>query len=122
GMMGQPEGGFPKGLQKIVLKDIEPITVRPGELLPPVDLEKERAYLETKYEREFDDTEVLSYVMYPKVFEDYLDKIKKEGDFWRMNSHVFFYGMREGEIAEVHIDEGKIMIVKLLEIGNVDDE
>src|SRR5699024_7910011 len=35
GMMGQPVGGFPKDLQKIVLKDKEPIRNRPGELLPP---------------------------------------------------------------------------------------
>ena len=72
--------------------------------------------------REFDDTEVMSYVMYPKVYEDYLEKLKKQGDFSRMNSHVFFYGMKEGETAEVHIDEGKILIITLLEIGKVDKE
>mgnify|MGYP000485810648 CR=1 FL=1 len=37
GMMGQPEGGFPEDLQKIVLKDKEPLTCRPGELLPDED-------------------------------------------------------------------------------------
>ncbi len=122
GMMGQPEGGFPKELQSIILKDKKPIKVRPGELLPAEDLDKTKVYLETKYKREFADTEVMSYLMYPKVFEDYLDKIKKDGDFTRMNSHVFFYGMKVGETAEVHIDEGKILIIRLLEIGNVDNE
>ena len=122
GMMGQPEGGFPKDLQSLVLKDKKPITVRPGELLPPENFDEKREYLETKYKREFDDTEVMSYVMYPKVYEDYLEKLKKQGDFSRMNSHVFFYGMKEGETAEVHIDEGKILIITLLEIGKVDKE
>ena len=34
GALGQPEGGFPEKLQRIVLKGQEPITVRPGSLLP----------------------------------------------------------------------------------------
>lgn len=122
GMMGQPEGGFPEDLQKLVLKDKEPITCRPGELLPPEDFGATREYLESKYKREFNDKEVMSYIMYPKVFEEYLEKINSTGNLSRMNSHVFFHGLREGETAEVHLDEGKILIVKLLEIGNVDDE
>ena len=32
--MGQPAWGFPEELQKVVLKGEEPITCRPGELLP----------------------------------------------------------------------------------------
>jgi len=115
-------GGFPKELQKLVLKGKDPIIVRPGELLPPEDLEKARDYLERKYEREFSMEEILSYIMYPKVFEDYLKDIKENGDNSRMNSHVFFHGLRLGETAEVHIDEGKILVISLLEIGEVDKE
>lgn len=122
GMMGQPVGGFPKELQKLVLKGKDPIIVRPGELLPPEDFEKARDYLERKYEREFSMEEILSYIMYPKVFEDYLKDIKENGDNSRMNSHVFFHGLRLGETAEVHIDEGKILVISLLEIGEVDKE
>ena len=36
-------GGFPPALQKKVLKGAAPLTVRPGALLPPVDLDAERA-------------------------------------------------------------------------------
>lgn len=122
GMMGQPEGGFPEDLQKLVLKGKEPITVRPGELLPDEDFAKHKKELEEKYSREFEDIEVLSYILYPKVFEDYLQAIKNKGNFSRMNSQVFFYGLKEGETAEVQIAEGKILIVKLLEMGNVDSE
>jgi len=49
GMMGQPEWGFPERLQKLVLKDVEPIMVRPGELLPNEDFEKIEKYLKEKY-------------------------------------------------------------------------
>lgn len=122
GMMGQPEGGFPKDLQKLILKDKEAITVRPGELLEAEDFSGRKKELEEKYQREFNDQEVLSYIMYPKVFEDYLKNLETHGNLSRMNSHIFFHGLKEGETAEVHLDEGKILIVKLLELGNVDDE
>lgn len=76
GMMGQPEGGFPKELQKIVLKDIEPITVRPGTLLPDVDFEDIKHHLREKFDMKgFSDFEMeqkaVSYALYPKVYEDY---------------------------------------------------
>lgn len=122
GMMGQPLGGFPERLQKLVLKDKKPITCRPGELLPPEDFGKAEQYLKDKYGREFDDKEVLSYILYPKVFEDYLKSYEEQGDLSRISSHIFFHGLREGETAEVHIAEGKILIIKLLEIGRVDNE
>ncbi|MBQ2619181.1 MAG: pyruvate carboxylase, partial [Oscillospiraceae bacterium] len=76
GMMGQPEGGFPKELQKIVLKDIEPITVRPGTLLPDVDFEDIKKHLREKFDMEgfspFEmEQKAVSYALYPKVYEDY---------------------------------------------------
>ncbi len=40
GDLGQPPGGWPKALQAKVLKGEKPITVRPGSLLPPADLER----------------------------------------------------------------------------------
>ena len=49
GMMGQPVGGFPQELQKLVLKGIKPITCRPGELLKTVDFEEISRYLEQKH-------------------------------------------------------------------------
>ena len=43
GDLGQPPGGWPEAIQRRVLKGETPITVRPGSLLPPADLEAERA-------------------------------------------------------------------------------
>ncbi|OZV10874.1 pyruvate carboxylase [Tissierella sp. P1] len=121
GMMGQPMGGFPERLQKLVLKGEEPITCRPGELLPPEDFEKIEEYLNEKYNIIPQRKDLLSYSLYPKVFEDYLRYVEEHGDFSRMGSDIFFYGLREGETGEVEVEEGKILVIKLLEIGRLDD-
>jgi len=122
GMMGQPVGGFPEDLQSVVLKDKKPITCRPGELLEPVDFEAIKKVLNEKYNIKPSTRDILSYALYPKVFEDYLAFKKLYGDLSRMNSPVFFDGITEGEVCEVEISEGKIFIVKLVSIGKIDKE
>jgi len=122
GMMGQPEGGFPKGLQKIVLKGILPITCRPGELLPSEDFEKDEKYLKEKYGREASRKQALSYALYPKVYEDYLKFKAEYGDLSRMGSDIFFHGLYDGETCEIEIADGKILITKLLNVGKLDSE
>lgn len=122
GMMGQPMGGFPEKLQKLVLRGEEPITCRPGELLPPEDFGKIEKYLSEKYNMIPERKDLLSYSLYPKVYEDYLKYLKEYGDFSRMSSDIFFYGLKEGETGEVEVEEGKILVIKLLEIGRLDNE
>ncbi|MDD3364527.1 MAG: pyruvate carboxylase [Syntrophomonas sp.] len=122
GMMGQPVGGFPKKLQKVVLKGKKPITCRPGELLEPADFDLINKLLEQKYNIKPSMKDVLSYALYPKVFEEYLEFKKEYGDLSRMNSPVFFDGIRQGETCEVEVEEGKIFIIKLVNIGKVDQE
>lgn len=122
GMMGQPMGGFPEKLQKLVLKGEKPIDKRPGEILPPEDFEKINEYLSKKYKREFSNEEQLSYALYPDVYEDYLKYLKDNGNFTCIGSDVFFHGLREGETCEIDIAEGKTLIIQLLEIGKVDSE
>ena len=122
GMMGQPEGGFPEELQKIVLKGEEPITCRPGELLPPEDFDFIADGLRKYFEIEPTKKDLLSYALYPDVFQAYLKYVKENGDLSRMGSDIFFHGLAEGETAEIEIQEGKTMIVKLLEISKLDNE
>jgi len=122
GMMGQPEGGFPKALQGIVLKGEEPITVRPGELLPPEDFDKIEAYLKEKYRFNPCKKDILSYALYPDVFEAFIKSVLEYGDVSRMGSDVFFHGLAEGETSEIEVAEGKTMIVQLIEIGKLDVE
>ena len=121
GMMGQPEGGFPEKLQKLVLKDKQPITCRPGELLPPEDFDAIKKHLEERFQMQATEQDLLSYALYPKVFEDYLTTQKKEGSLRYMGSDVFFHGIEEGETCEIQIADGKVLIVKLLEIKAVDE-
>jgi len=121
GMMGQPEGGFPEELQKLVLKDKQPITCRPGELLPDEDFEAIRTYLRDKYDYEPTEQDICSYCMYPKVYEDYL-KEKENGDYRYMASHLFFHSLLEGETADVKHSTGKRTVVKLIEIRPVNTE
>ncbi len=120
--MGQPEGGFPERLQKLVLNGKTPITCRPGELLPPEDFDAIKKQLREDLELEGTDREAISYAIYPKVFEDYVKTLKKDGSFSYMGSDIFFHGLEEGETCEVKLEEGKIMMVKLHEVRPVDSE
>lgn len=122
GMIGQPLGGFPKELQKLVLKDKKPISCRPGELLPPEDFKADKKHLVETLGLEGTPQEVISYAIYPKVFEDYISGKRRDGDFRYMGSDIFFHGLREGETSEIKLEEGKILIVKLIEVRGVDSE
>ena len=122
GMMGQPEGGFPQDIQKVVLKGKKAITCRPGELLPPEDFEGIRKKLQEELGLEGTDREVISYAIYPKVFEDYVKSIRKEGSFRYMGSDIFFHSLAEGETCEVKLGEGRVLIVRLQEVRAVDND
>lgn len=122
GMMDQPERGFPKDLQKLVLKDIEPITVRPGELLPPEDLEGYGNYLKKNTVLSRQERDKVSYALYPDVFESYIKYFMENGDVSRMGSDVFFHGLAEGETSEIEVAEGRVLIVEYIQMGKLDGE
>ncbi len=117
GYIGQPYGGFPEELQKIILKEREAITVRPGELLEDVDFDELRDQLNDKLGRPVTSHEVLSYALYPKVFDEYSQINSQFGDVSVIDTPEFLYGMRLGEEIEVEIEKGKTLIVKLVSIG-----
>ena len=126
GMMGQPYGGFPKELQKIVLKDIKPLTDRPGKSLPPVDFNAIKKQLIEKYNygdksEEVMNQKAISYALYPKVYEDYCEHFQMYNDVTRLESHVYFYGLRKGEETYLNIGEGKQLLIKYLEEGEADE-
>lgn len=119
GMMGQPEGGFPEMLQRIVLKDQAPITCRPGELLPDEDFDKIAEMLKNDYKIDATKSDAISYALYPKVYSEYLDYVDEKGNLSEMGSDVYFHGLTEGETCEVEVAEGVTYIIKLLEIGRL---
>lgn len=117
GYLGQPHGGFPEALQQVVLKDREAITVRPGELLEPIQFEQLEAVLEEKLNRPVSKKDVLAYALYPKVFEEYAKTEESFGNISVLDTPTFLYGLKLGEIIEVEIEKGKTLIIKLVSIG-----
>jgi pyruvate carboxylase len=114
GAMGFPEGGFPKAIQKLILRDREPFTQRPGETLPPVDFEAARNTLKDKIKRDPSKREVLSSVLYPKVFDDFMNHQSRYSDTSIFPTPVFFYGLNSGEEVSIDIESGKTLIIKYL--------
>lgn len=117
GFLGQPTGGFPKELQEVILKGKTPITVRPGELLEPVDFEALKAELAKEMERPPTTQDILAYALYPKVFLDYVKTKERFGDVSNLDTPTFLFGMRLGEEIEVEIEKGKTLIVKFISLG-----
>ena len=117
GYIGQPHGGFPEQLQKVILKEREPITVRPGELLEPADFDAIRETLFERLQRPVTSHEVLAYALYPKVFEEYSTMNQTFGDVSVLDTLTFLYGMRLSEEIEVEIEKGKTLMIKLVSIG-----
>ena len=122
GDLGQPPGGWPEGIQRKVLKGETPITVRPGSLLAPADLDAERATAAERCGRPLVDEELASYLMYPKVFEAFFAARENYGPVSTLPTPVYFYGMTVGQEISVEIEHGKSLVLRLLAIGEVDDE
>ncbi|KAF1304717.1 MULTISPECIES: pyruvate carboxylase [Enterococcus] len=122
GELGQPVGGFPKKLQKAILKGRPAFQERPGALAAPVNFEKVKAELTEKINYEPNQREVLSYLMYPQVFLDYQKANEQFADVTVLDTPTFFQGMRLGETINVEIEKGKILIIRLDEIGEPDIE
>lgn len=121
GVLGQPEGGLPKDLQKIILKDKEPFTDRPNKHLEPVDIDKELQEAREKFGDDVELHDFLSYKLYPKVFEDFVKFFREYGDVSVIPTELFLYGMKMGQDATVEIDKGKTLLIRLLSISDVNE-
>ena len=123
GMVGRPDGGFPDDISKIVLKDQKPIEGRAGELLEPADFDKMGQELMEKFN--FDHVNIrniLSYALYPKVYDDYCTHLQHYNDVSRLDSHVYFYGLKKGEETVLRIGEGKAIIIKYIDMTEPNEE
>ncbi|MBA3829423.1 MAG: pyruvate carboxylase [Taibaiella sp.] len=121
GEIGQPEGGFPEKLQRIVLKDKKPFTERANLHMPPVDFDKELDEFKEKYGQDLTLLDFLSYKFYPKVYEDGLKFWREYGDVSVVPTPIFLYGIKMGEDTTIEIAKGKTLLIRLLSIGPVDD-
>src|SRR5690606_4179596 len=122
GDLGQPPGGWPEALQKKVLKGEEPITVRPGSLLPPMDLEASRKELEEKLGRAVNDFEFASWLMYPKVFTEFAAAQETYGPVSTLPTAFYFYGMEQHDEVFVEIERGKMLVIHCLAMSEPDEK
>ncbi len=122
GMLGQPYGGFPERLRQIVLKGESYICAKPGKLLGDYNFESIKLDLRTRFDRNISDEDIISYALYPKVFEDYLRFTDEFGDPSNFDTRSFFYPMKLEEEIEIDIEEGKTLIIKYLGISKTDDK
>jgi pyruvate carboxylase len=111
GELGQPAGGWPRALQKKALKGEQPYTAVPGSLLPPSDIDTERKAIEDKLERRVSDFELASYLMYPKVFTDYVRAAETYGPVSVLPTPAYFYGIAAGEELQPEIEKGKSLVI-----------
>ena len=123
GGLGQPKGGWPKAVQKVVLGDRKAYKGRPGARAEKVDLEATREEVKAITKRvECCDDDLYAYLMYPQVFKDLVKYINEYGHARVLPTPAFFYGLKPGEEISVEIQEGKILIIKLIYVSEPDKE
>jgi pyruvate carboxylase len=118
GRMGQPPGGFPPQVVKRILRGQKPLDKRPGALLAPADFKATSEELEKTIGRAPTKQELLSYLVYPKVFTEYVAHVDAYADVSVLPTDVFFYGQEPGQEVAVEIERGKTLIVKFLTVGD----
>ena len=122
GNLGQPTGGWPKDIQKVILGGRKPLKGRPGASAPKIDLAKESVKIKKKYGNKTTDDDLFSFLMYPKVYDDFRDFRNKYGDVSVLPTTAYFHGLKPGEEISIDIEEGKTLFIKLLHVGDPDDK
>ncbi|MBP9849697.1 MAG: pyruvate carboxylase, partial [Flavobacterium sp.] len=122
GDLGQPYGGFPPALQKLILKNEKPYTEKPNAHLQPVDFDSELKKLHEKFDDKLTIEDLLSYIMFPKVFEDFYTFRKYFGRVEKLPTPSFYYPMKPNEEIIVNLDSGKNIIVKFRYMGEPNEE
>lgn len=121
GRLGIPYQGFPEELQKKILKGKAPLTVRPGAVLPATDFEAVRKELAAQGAPTSDE-DVSAYCLYPAVYMDWVKFKNQFGDVSVLDTPTFFFGMTPGEEVQVQIQEGKMLIFKLIYISEPNED
>ena len=122
GNLGQPKGGWPKAVQKVILGKQKPMRGRPGASAPKVDLKKESQSLKKKLGSRYTDDDLFSSLMYPQVYNEFQDFKKKYGDVSVLPTTAYFHGLEPGEEISIRIEEGKTLFIKLLHVGDPDEK
>ncbi|KIY52892.1 pyruvate carboxylase [Fistulina hepatica ATCC 64428] len=119
GYLGQPVGGFPEPLRTRVIRNKPRIDGRPGATMEPLNFKQIKAELRSKFGKHITDADVTSYVMYPKVFEEYQGFIQKYGDLSVVPTRYFLGRPDVGEEMQISIEKGKTLIIRLMAVGPI---
>ena len=117
GALGTPAGGWPKQLQRIILRGRPYKRGRPGANLKPIDFTEAQQALEKKIGRQVRPQELLSYLLYPEVFLKHAAFTRAYSDVSVLPTKAFFYGLHPGEEISVEIEAGKSLVIKFLTVG-----
>jgi pyruvate carboxylase len=117
GRMGQPPGGFPPAVVKRIVRSGDVVTGRPGETLPPADFAAATKRVAEIVGRTPSPREVLSWLLYPRVFQDFAQHRAKHGDVSVLPTPAFLEGPKPGEELAVDIEPGKTLVIRLLTVG-----
>ncbi len=119
GGLGEPMGGWPPALLKAVLGT----TKQPKRAkIAPVKLADVRAELAGKLKHEPSDDDTFSHLMYPQVFADFAKFQREFSDVSCVPTPAFFYGLKPGEEVSIEIDAGKVLFIKLINVGTPDKD
>lgn len=121
GDLGQIEGGFPKEIQKIILKDEKPYTERPNAHLDQIDFNTEMAAFRSRFSGDLGIRDFLAYRLYPKVYEEYFAFQEMYGAVANLPSKAFFYGLQPNEEIIVTLSPGKNVLIKYLNMTEPDE-
>jgi len=141
GGLGWPEGGWPVGVWRAVLgekkfkaaqtkyraalaaekkraakKSSKPTVINQAELT------KLRDALASKLHRNITDDEFYSHLMYPQVFADFSKHQREYGKVSVLPTPAFFYGLQPKEEISVEIEEGKVLIIRLINVSEPDKD
>jgi len=141
GGLGWPEGGWPEPMWRAVLGDkrFKEAKVKYAASLAPTktkvlkkstkaaevgqaDLDKIRAELGEKLKHPPTDDELFSHLMYPAVFADFAKHQREYGDVSVLPTSAFFYGLQPGDEISVEIEEGKVLIIRLIGVSAPDKD
>ncbi|MBC7382384.1 MAG: pyruvate carboxylase [Bacteroidia bacterium] len=114
GDLGQNPGGFPQKFSSLVLKEKMAYTDRPNEHLLPIDFDKEFAAFQEKFGSDYNFLDCLSWLFYPKVFEEYVLHREQFGPLFHLPTPAFFYGLRNNEEILIELSAGKNILVRML--------
>lgn len=118
GGMGQPPGGFPEAVKSRILLGKKEFVGRPGETLPPADMEAAHGKVASILGRVPSGREVISWLLYERVFEEFAAHQDSYSDLSILPTPNFFFGLDPGEEIAIDIEPGKTLIIRLLTVSD----